>query len=190
MFAGKCLPAMLEHIKQHMMCWYLAHMNGYVEHSLGHPVADYDMPNLTAEIDKLYALASQHTSMDMQTAFAKVMPAIQQIMGTAKQNAAQPPMDPSDQVILQTSMAETQRRAAKDQADTALAKARLQSEALDKNRAQQIQIALDANDNLTEERIKTAELTHSALALQQEQEKTAMQAQLSAQKTLGEPNGQ
>lgn len=190
MFAGKCLPAMLEHIKQHMMCWYLAHMNGYVEHSLGHPVADYDMPNLTAEIDKLYALASQHTSMDMQTAFAKVMPAIQQIMTTAKQNITPPPMDPSDQVILQTSMAETQRRTAKDQADTALAKARLQSEALDKNRAQQIQIALDANDNLTEERIKTAELTHSALALQQEQEKTAMQAQLSAQKTLGEPNGQ
>jgi hypothetical protein len=86
-------------------------------------------------------------------------------------------------------MAETQRRAQKDQMDAQYQKAKLQGDLLDKNRAQQIQIALNAADNLTEERIKTAELTHDAATLQHEQEKTAMTALQGAQETLGVPNG-
>jgi len=187
MFAGTLLPVELEHIKQHMMLWYLQTTNGYVEKALGKPVANYDSPKLTGEIDKLFALASQHVSQDAQAAFARVLPGVQQLMQLAKQNAPTPPMDPSDQVILQTSMAETQRRAQRDQADIAIESKKVQNQALNDNLAHQIDIALNANDNLTEERIKTAELTHNAIALQNEQEKTAMAAQASAQRTLGEP---
>ena len=188
-FAPIFLPPCMEHLKQHIMLWYMGHMNGYVEQSLGKKPEDYDIPGITGDIDKLYALASQHTDMDVKQAFSRVMPAIQKLMQTLQQFAQKPPMDPADQVILQTSMAETQRRAQKDQTDAALAKARLQGELLDKNRAQQIQIAINAADNLTEERIKTAELTHDAAALQHEQEKTAMTALQGAQETLGVPYG-
>lgn len=179
------LPAFLEHFKQHLMLWYLGHMNGYVEESLGRPVKDYDIAGITGDIDKLYALASQHTQLDAKEAFAKVMPAMQQILQTVQKLKPQPQMDGSDQVILQTSMAETKRRAERDAKELAIQEERLKNDALSKNREQQIKIALNASDNLTEERIKTAELTHDAAILKSEQEQTALAAQESAQRTLG-----
>lgn len=179
------LPAFLEHFKQHLMLWYLGHMNGYVEESLGRPVKDYDIAGITGEIDKLYALASQHTQMDAKEAFAKVMPAMRQILETVQKLKPKPQMDGSDQVILQTSMAETKRRAERDAKELAIQEERLKNDALSKNREQQIKIALNASDNLTEERIKTAELTQDAAVLKSEQEQTALAAQESAQRTLG-----
>lgn len=188
-FAPMFLPPCLEHLKQHIMLWYMGHMDGYVEEALGKKPKDYDVPGITGDIDKLYALASQHTNMDVKQAFTRVMPAIQQLMQVLQASAPKPQMDSSDQVILQTSMAETQRRAQKDQMDAQYNKAKLQGDLLDKNRGQQIEIALNAADNLTQERIKTAELTRDAAALQQEQEKTAMTALQGAQETLGVPYG-
>lgn len=179
------LPAFLEHFKQHLMLWYLGHMNGYVEESLGRPVKDYDIAGITGDIDKLYALASQHTQLDAKEAFAKVMPAMQQILEMVQKLKPKPQMDGSDQVILQTSMAETKRRAERDAKELAIQEERLKNDALGKNREQQIKIALNASDNLTEERIKTAELTHDAEILKHEQEQTALAAQESAQRTLG-----
>ena len=188
-FAPMFLPPCLEHLKQHIMLWYMGHMDGYVEEALGKKPKDYDVPGITGDIDKLYALASQHTNMDVKQAFTRVMPAIQQLMQVLQGSAPKPQMDSSDQVILQTSMAETQRRAQKDQMDAQYQKAKLQGDLLDKNRGQQIEIALNAADNLTQERIKTAELTRDAAALQQEQEKTAITALQGAQETLGVPYG-
>lgn len=179
------LPAFLEHFKQHLMLWYLGHMNGYVEESLGRPVKDYDIAGITGEIDKLYALASQHTQLDAKEAFAKVMPAMQNILQMVQKLKPQPQMDGSDQVILQTSMAETKRRAERDAIELQLEQERIRNDALNKNREQQIKIALNASDNLTEERIKTAELTQDAAVLKHEQEQTALAAQESAQRTLG-----
>ena len=179
------LPAFLEHFKQHLMLWYLGHMNGYVEESLGRPVKDYDIAGITGDIDKLYALASQHTQLDAKEAFAKVMPAMQQILEMVQKLKPKPQMDGSDQVILQTSMAETKRRAERDAKELAIQEERLKNDALGKNREQQIKIALNASDNLTEERIKTAELTQDAEILKSEQEQTALAAQESAQRTLG-----
>jgi len=183
--ATQFLPQCLEHLKQHLMLWYLGHMNGYVETSLGKPVKDYDIAGITGEVDKLYALASQHVQIDVKDAFEKVMPAIQQLTEMLQKMKPQPQMDGGDQVIMQTSMAETERRKTKDQMDAELSKQKLQADILDKNRAQQIKIALNASDNLTEERIKTAELTQDAAVLQHEQQQTALAAQESAQRTLG-----
>jgi len=127
--------------------------------------------------------------LDVKATMEKVAPALLQIQKAMQQFAVKPQLDPDAQVVLQTSMAETQRRAAKDKADVELAAKRLQQEALQKNRQQQIDIATDASDKLTEERIKTAELTHDARILQHEQEKTAITALQGAQETLGGPNG-
>ncbi len=189
LIAPAYIPQVLEHLKQHMTLWYLKHMNGYVETSLGRPIKDYDMPEITPEIDKLFALASQHTSMDVEQAFKSMHPVVQQLVQLAQQYKPQPPMDGADQVILQTSMAETQRRAQKDQMDAAYDKQKLQADMLNENRRMQIDIATNASDNLTEERIKTAELTHDAAVLKHEQEQTALAALQSAQQSLGGPNG-
>lgn len=183
--APSFLPQFLEHLKQHLMLWYLGHMNGYVEQSLGKKPTDYDIAGITGEIDKLYALASQHTQMDAKEAFTGVMPAVQKIVQMLQSLRPQPPMDASDKVILDTSMAETQRRAARDQAELALKDKQITLEALDKNRQQQIDIALNASDNLTEERIKTAELSQDAAALRTEQEQTALTALQGARQSLG-----
>jgi hypothetical protein len=183
------MPSFLEHFKQHLILWYMGHMNGYVEESLGKKPEDYDVPGITGEIDKLYALASQHTDMDTKEAFAKVMPALQKIVQTMQQNKPEPPMDGADKVILQTSMAETQRRAAKDAQDAEHNKAKLQATMLDNNRQMQIDIATNASDNLTEERIKNAELSQDASVLKLEQEKTAITALEGAQRALGGQNG-
>ena len=189
MIAPAFLPQFLEHIKQHLMLWYLGHMNGYVQEALGKPVEDYDIAGITGEIDKLYALASQHTSMDSKETFSKLAQPLQGILQMVTKLRPQPPMDAADNVILQTSMAETQRRAKKDEADVALAAKRLDAEILDKNRQQQIEIALNASDNLTEERLKTAELSHDASVLKHEQEKTALSALQGAQENLGAGHG-
>jgi hypothetical protein len=187
--APHCLPQQLEHLKQHIMMWYLNQMNSYVEKSMGGKVKNYNNSPLVSEIDKLYALASQHTSIDVQQSFEKVGPAILQLTQIVQKFAPKPQMTSDDMVYMQTSMAETQRKAAKDAADLQLEQQRLQNDALAKNRAQQIEIALDANDNLTNERIKTAELTHDAKVLQHEQQQTALSALQGAQQSLGGPNG-
>ena len=181
------LPMCLEHLKQHLMLWYMNHMNGYVEESLGGKVKDYHVAGITGDIDKLYALASQHTIMDVQESFAKVMPALQQLQQVLQSFAPKPQMDGGDQVILQTSMAETQRRAAKDQTDAQLKAEELRQRALNENREQQIKIALNAADNLTDERIKTAEITRDTMALQQEQQQAAVTALQGATDLLRRP---
>jgi hypothetical protein len=73
--------------------------------------------------------------------------------------------------------------------DLTLQKEKLKADMLSKNRQQQIDIALNASDRLTEERIKSAELTHDAAILQHEQQQTALAAQQSAQQALGGLNG-
>jgi hypothetical protein len=73
--------------------------------------------------------------------------------------------------------------------DAEHAKAKLQADMLEENRKMQIQIATNAADNLTDERIKTAELSNDASLLRNEQQKTAIAALESAQRTFGEGNG-
>jgi hypothetical protein len=183
--APQMLPKALDHLKQHITLWYLQQMNEYVDKSLGKRMGQYNNSPMVHELDKLYALASQHTNLDVQQAFAKVGPAIQQLQQALQQFKPQPDMTGDDIVMLKTSMAETQRRQAKDQADIQLEQQRIQNEQLYRNRQQQIDIALDANDNLTDERIKTAELTRDSEALRHEQQKTALTALQGAQQNLG-----
>ena len=137
----------------------------------------------------------------MQT-FANVMPIFQQMMQQIQQlkQQAQPPMDPDAQALVQTSMAETQRRAMKDKADMQLAQARLASDnqlqqaklnneqSKDKN-TQLLDIAMNAENNLTRERIESAKLSHDANKLQHEQVKTALDLENQAQSFLGGQNG-
>ena len=94
-------------------------------------------------------------------------------------------MDGEAQAVLQASLAETQRRAAKDQADIQIDTARLQADQMGREKDRQVKIAMNAENNLTQERIKTAELTVDEAKLRKEQEETAIQLNQATQRNLG-----
>ena len=193
------LPRSLEHIKQHMVLWYLNRMNSYVSKSRNNKMLteeEYENKKLTSEIDKVFAIASQHVKMDSEQAFGKIVPLIGQLLQSMQQLTPKPQLTPDAQVIMETSMAETQRRAARDKAelelraqkqqqDAQLGAAKLQADNEQFAADKQIEVALNANDNLTEERIKSAELTRDAAILQTEQYETAIRLQNEAQRQLG-----
>jgi chaperonin GroES len=182
------LPRSLEHIKQHMVMWYLNRMNGYVTKSRNDKALteeDYQNKQLTAEIDKVFAIASQHVKLDSEKAFSQIVPMLQQLLQSMQQLAPKPQLPPEAQVLRETSMAETERRAKKDAGELALKGQQLQQDAAEFDRKEQMDIALNSVDNLTKERIETARLTQKDQELQAEQFDTAIRLQQEAQRNLG-----
>ena len=146
------LDNLIEHIKQHMTLWYVNRSNGYVEESNKKPLDNYDDPNYTPTIDKLYTVVGAHVMLDSNQVFQDFMPSFEQLIQMAQAKNAPPPLPPDAQVVKDTSMAETQRKAAKDAQDAAEAAAK---------RAQDMQKAV--LDNQTKIEIKNAELTHETI---------------------------
>jgi hypothetical protein len=186
--ASFSLPRSLEHIKQHMVMWYLNRMNGYVTKARGDKVLteeEYENKQLTAEIDKVFALASQHVKIDSEKAFSQIVPLVQKLMESMQQLSPKPQLPPEAMVLRETSMAETERRAKKDAGELQLKAQQLQQDATEFDRKEQMDIALNSVDNLTKERIETARLTQKDQELQAEQFDTAIRLQNEAQRNLG-----
>ena len=178
---------LIEHLKQHMTLWYLNRCNGYVEQSTGKPVDNYDNPDLTSAVDKLYTTVGAHVMLDAQQVFGQFAQAFQMLIQKAAQRQQQPkPLPPEAQVVKDTNTAETQRKAAKDQADIQLAQAKLQ-----KDMQEHMQ------DNQTKVAIENAKITHQAIAevsgqqadLQKHQmsQNTALQQTAMQQPPVGQP---
>jgi hypothetical protein len=181
------IPQCLEHIKQHLTLWYLNQFDSYASVALNRPFNVLKEQQLPHEADKLLAAVAQHVHQDTGENFQQVGPIIQKAIDAMKQLQGQPPMDPATQAFVQTSMAETQRRAAKDQGDLQYNLAKLQQQ--DSQNAIEVQASMVKNteNNLTQERIKSAELTRDAASLQHEQLKTAINAQNELQQSIGAP---
>jgi len=176
LMAPMFIPQALEHIKQHMMLWYTSQMNGYVTAGTDLKLGPYEDSKMASEIDKAMAVASDHVKLDTAEVFKGVMPALQQLGQVMQQfKPPPPPMDGEAQAVLQASMAETQRRAARDQQDMA-----------QKDKDLQARIAMNAENNLTKERMISADLTVEEAKLQREQEQTALKLQNTTQRNLGE----
>ena len=180
--APQFLPKAVEHIKQHLVLWYLNRMNGYVQKSLGDKLPDYDLHDDPKIIDKLFGAASQHVEMDADQTLKGIMPVIQQLVGGLKQFQPQPQLTPDAKVLLDTSMAETQRRQARDQAELQLKDkelaAKIQMDMAELQQRQQrdmeemqLKLAIATGDNEMKERIETARLTRDAAKLNFEQSK-------------------
>jgi hypothetical protein len=147
------LNNLIEHIKQHMTLWYLNRSNGYVEQSLKKPLDNYDDPNYTPDIDKLYTVVGAHVMMDTGEVFGQFMPSLQKIVELSQQRQNQPPQLPPDaQVVKDTSMAETQRKTQADQAKQAFDQAKLQKDMQE-----------HTEDNQTKIAIENAKLTHQTI---------------------------
>jgi chaperonin GroES len=189
LIAPKYVPQVLEHIKQHMMLWYTNQMSQYVQGGTNMRFDKYENNKLVKQVDQAIALASDHVKLDTQDVFSGVLPALQQLSQTLmelqKSMQAPPPMDGEAQAVLQASLAETQRRAARDQADTQIDTARLQAENARKEKELQIKVAMNAENNLTKERMKAADLTVDEAKLQREQSETAIKLNESTQRRLG-----
>ena len=170
------LNNLIEHLKQHMTLWYLNRSNGYVENAVGKPIDDYDDPSLTATIDKVYTTVGAHVMLDTQQVFGQFQQALQQLIQMAQQRKNTPqPLPPDAQVVKDTSMAETQRKQANDQA-------RLQ---LDTQKMQE-DMAKHTQDNQTKIAIENSKLTHETI---QNVAQAQQPAELPAPPTEGEPNG-
>ena len=187
LIAPKYIPQVMEHIKQHMMLWYTQQMQTYVTAGADIKLGRYEENKLAAEIDRAIAIASDHVKLDSEQVFSGVTQALEQLGQIMQQfKPPAPPMDGEAQAVLQASMAETQRRAAADQARLGFDQQKFQAEQANKDKELQVKVAMNAEDNLTEERIKTAELTLDEVKLRKEQEETAIQLNQMTQRNLGE----
>ena len=187
LIAPKYIPQVMEHIKQHMMLWYTQQMQTYVTAGADIKLGKYEENKLAAEIDRAIAIASDHVKLDSEQVFSGVTQALEQLGQIMQQfKPPAPPMDGEAQAVLQASMAETQRRAAADQARLGFDQQKFQAEQANKDKELQVRVAMNAEDNLTEERIKTAELTLDEVKLRKEQEETAIQLNQMTQRNLGE----
>ena len=200
LFMPKFLPAGIDHIQQHLGMWYEQTMNLYAESGLKERGLDYDDPLNTKRIDEQYAKASIAVFKESQQTFQQIMPILgemqQQLDALKKQ---QQPMDPDAQALIQTSMAETNRRAQRDKAEMAISQQRLQQDGqiessriqadLSKSNADnQLKVALDSTNNITKQNIESAKISHDADSLRHEQAKTALELQNRAQSYLGGQN--
>jgi len=193
MIAPLYIPAALEHFKQHMNLWYLNQVDTYASVSLDQPFEALTVKALPREAQQLLATATQHVYKDSQNLFGQMNQAMQQMMQMMQKLQQQPQADADTmaqvQALTQTSMAETQRRAQRDQAEMQFKAAQLQQATKDTNAKLQADLVKNSENNLTQERIKTAELTRDAARLQHEQLQTVLEAQNRVQSTIeGTPN--
>ena len=183
------IPAMLEHLKQHLTLWYLNAMDSYASNALNEPFDILKVQPIIQDAQKLLAASSQNVHMDSQEQFSGVAPVMQQMIQTIQQlKAQQQPTDPSVQALVQTQMAETQRKAANDQARLQLDGAKLQADTQakqEKNVADQQIKAADITGNIG---LLTLEQQHEMqkqqLAAKQQQEMAAQQQQQQMQQQM------
>jgi hypothetical protein len=191
------LNHLIEHIKQHMTLWYLNRSNGYVANSRGgKPVDNYDDPKLTAAIDQVYAVVGAHVSMDTQETFEQFIPAFQQLIQQAqqRQQQAKQMLPPDAQVVKDTSMAETQRKAQADQQRAQEAQAKIAATSAEHDKEIQAKIAIE-NAKITGETIKENAAQQNALQMHSveqanDMQKHAMEQQAAMQQQAAMPQQQ
>jgi hypothetical protein len=147
-------------------------MNGYVNKAANGRITDYDNPSMTPQIDKLFAAASQHLQLDSESVFKSILPITQAMAQEMQKYKPQPQMSPEAIVLEKTSMAETQRRAARDQADIELQKKKQDEDMSLKMEELQMRLAIAEGDNETKERIEAARLNRDAAKLRLEENKS------------------
>jgi hypothetical protein len=150
-------------------------MTGYVQKAMGQKLEDYDLQKDPKAVDKLFAMASQLVELDANETLTGIMPVIQQLVQGLQQFKPQPQMTPDTKVLLDTSMAETQRRAKRDEAEMGLKDkalvAKLQQDQKEAMEDLQLKLAIATGDRDMKERIETARLTRDAAKLNFEQVK-------------------
>ena len=164
----KFSPLCLEHIKQHLTLHYLKEMRGYISQASDgkdHFELHKEKP-LDEDAQKAIAIASRFVDQDAKTTLAQYTQQINQLAQKVQQ-AQQAQMqqaamsDPTAQVIMQTQMAETKRKAeetqirmqaegAKQEQEHAIKVAELQRKLAELQTKYESQATLDSQRNATD----------------------------------------
>ena len=167
--AGSFIPHCLEHLKQHLTMWYLNMMDGYTSAALDRPFNILKVEPILREAQQLLAAAGQHVHQDAAQTLSGVGPMISQALQLMQKMKGQVPMPPEVQAIVQTQIAETQRKTTYDQVDLQLR----QQKQLDDNSAKEAKIIAD-------QQMKAAEITHDINTMTIEKQFEMQQAQQQA----------
>jgi chaperonin GroES len=149
LIAPTYIPAILNHIKEHLALWYASSV-----FDLGNEATGKDLGDMLKEIkgteekkafDAMLAEASQSVVEKADQVFASLPPVIQQAQQVMQQFAPQPPMDPS----VQLAQAQIQAQAQRDQQRAQIDAQKLQLTAQDSQQKAQMDAAklqLDAQE--------------------------------------------
>jgi hypothetical protein len=145
----------LQHIKEHMAYWYSFYIYEQTSNAAGVPLDVFlggKDQEVSAELDRLLAMASQRYMPDIQQSLQGVPPIIQQAQQFMQQFQPPKPQDPT-----QVLMAETQRKAQYDQQKLQIDQAKVARDAqLDQIKMQERQMELTAKQQMNEADNRTA----------------------------------
>ena len=166
------IPGVLQHIKEHMVYWYSTYIYEQTSNVVGVPLDKFlggDDHDVSAELDRTLAMASQRYMPDIQQMLQGLPPVIQQAQQFMQQFQPPQPQDPTKVL-----MAETQRKAQADQAQNQINQLKLQLEQqknareaqLDQIKMQenmaveQSKVQMNTDDNTTAKELAVFEAEH------------------------------
>ena len=149
------IPGVLQHIKEHMAYWYSLYIYEQTSNAVGIPLDEFlggKDHDVSAELDRTLAMASQRFMPEIQQSLQGVPPIIQAAQQFLQQFQPPKPQDPT-----QVLMAETQRKAQYDQAKLQLDQARVSRETqLDQIKMQERQMELATKQSMNDADNRTA----------------------------------
>ena len=181
------IPAMLDHIKEHMVLWYATQIYHEASDAAQVDIGEIQKDATTEEkqsLDKLLATTSQVVTKQSQEAFSQIPQIIEQAIQTLQQMQPPPPQDPSAQIAQQ----QLQNQQAKDQATAQTQQAKLAQDAQLKQaemqqRGMEKQMEIQSRIELLQ-----ADLKKEMLRQQAEDERT--RAQIQARLEMNESDNQ
>jgi hypothetical protein len=148
------LPAALQHAKEHILYYYVETATVVIKQAAGreaHLLMSAD-DQVKKKLDQLLAVVSSFVVPKVASQVQANAQILQQAMQMVQQLAPKPPIDPAIAATLQATQAETQRKAAADQANNQIAQAKLNIA------AQQDQTRSDIADATNQTRVATTQL--------------------------------
>lgn len=187
LIAPTYVPAILNHIKEHVALWYASSVfelgNEATGMDIGDMLKELKEPEDKRAFDGMLAEASQNVAQAANDVFASLPPVIQKAQELMQQMAPQPPMDPSVQLAQAQLQAQAQRDAQRAQIDAQrlqLTAAQTQQKAqMDAAKMQQ-QAQLEAAKMQQDAQMDAAKMQQDA---QQEQARIALAQQVEQQET-------
>jgi hypothetical protein len=155
-------PAILTHIKDHMVMWYVAENVRITSQAAGIDVSklmDVKNPEVDRAFDQMLAAASELVGQEAIQTFANMPPVIAQAMQVV-QAMQKPPTDPSDVAMMsaQAQQQDVARKAQADQAKNAIEQQKVQADMQVKMAEMQTRLKINEEDNQTAMLISSAEL--------------------------------
>lgn len=166
LIAPQFLPGVLNHIKEHMALWYAQQVYELSNQATGMDMGDAVRENKSVadkqSFDRMLAQASNTVSQRAAEAFGDMPPVIEQAVQMLQSLSPQAPQDPA----VQAAMAETERRAAADQAKAQYDAQRLQIEQQDNQVDAQMQQAKLEAEMQADQMQQQAEDQRAAMEMQ------------------------